>query len=108
MKDYQAQLEELLETVAKHNASDIHFSVGRYPTLRIDGRLVPLDKYPIITTEEAEGLANVLMPKVRKEEFLTKKKLIFLITIRIKFVSGLMFFIKKDLFLLRLEFFRQK
>ena len=77
MRNYQAQLEELLETAAKHNASDIHFSVGRYPTLRIDGRLVSLDKYPIVTKEEAEGLINVLAPKERKEELLTKKEIDF-------------------------------
>ena len=77
MKDYQAQLEELLESAAKHNASDIHISVGRYPTLRIDSRLVPLDKYQIITAEDSVGLANALLPQEHKEEFLIKKEVDF-------------------------------
>ncbi|MCX6730142.1 MAG: type IV pilus twitching motility protein PilT [Candidatus Portnoybacteria bacterium] len=77
MKDYQLQLEELLETAGKHNASDIHISVGRYPTLRIDSRLVSLNKYPIVTAEEAEGLIGVLVPQEHKEEFLSKKEVDF-------------------------------
>jgi twitching motility protein PilT len=77
MNDYQSQLDELLETAAKHNASDIHISVGRYPTLRIDSRLVPLNKYPIITAEIAEGLISVLVPAEHKEEFLIKKEVDF-------------------------------
>ena len=77
MKDYQSQIDELLETAAKHNASDIHISVGRYPTLRIDSRLVPLNKYSIITAETAEGLAGVLIPSEHKEEFLAKKEIDF-------------------------------
>ncbi|HPM28567.1 MAG TPA: type IV pilus twitching motility protein PilT [Candidatus Portnoybacteria bacterium] len=77
MKDYQIQLDELLEAAAKHNASDIHISVGRYPTLRIDGRLVPLNKYQIITAETAEGLVSALIPSEHKEEFLLKKEIDF-------------------------------
>ncbi len=77
MKDYQSQLEELLESAAKHNASDIHISVGRYPTLRIDSRLISLNKYPIVTAEDAEGLISALVPKEHKEEFLAKKEVDF-------------------------------
>jgi twitching motility protein PilT len=74
MKDYKAQLDELLEAAAKHNASDIHISVGRYPTLRIDSRLVALNKHAIITAEDAEGLVGALTPEEHKQEFLTKKE----------------------------------
>jgi len=55
-KDYQAELNELLEAVAKQNATDLHISVGRYPTLRIDGELIPLVKRSVIIPEHAEGL----------------------------------------------------
>jgi len=53
IKDYQVELFELLEVVGKQNASDLHISVGRHPTLRIDGDLIPLVKKPIITPEDA-------------------------------------------------------
>jgi twitching motility protein PilT len=77
MKNYQSQLEELLEVAGKHNASDIHISVGRYPTLRIDDRLVSLTKYPVITAENAEGLIDVLLRKEQKEILLSKKEIDF-------------------------------
>jgi len=77
MKDYQSQLDELLETAAKHNASDIHISVGRYPTLRIDNRLVMLSKHPIVTAENSEGLVDILLKKEQKEYLLQKKEIDF-------------------------------
>ena len=53
-EDYKQKLDELLLTTAKQNASDLHISVGRRPTLRLDGVLVPLQKEEIITPEMAE------------------------------------------------------
>jgi len=60
-QNYQLQLEELLEAAAKYNASDLHFSVGRYPTLRVDGRLNSLTKYPILTGEHCKKLIGLLL-----------------------------------------------
>ena len=40
--DYEQQLKGLLLTTARQNASDLHIGVGRRPTLRIDGKLIPL------------------------------------------------------------------
>ena len=77
MANYQSQIEELLEAAAKHNASDIHISVGRYPTLRIDDRLVTLSKYPVITNESAEGLISCLLTKEQKETLTLKKEVDF-------------------------------
>ena len=77
MANYQAQIDELLETAAKNNASDIHISVGRYPTLRIDDRLVTLSKQPIVTAESAEGLVNCLLSKEQKETLVLKKEIDF-------------------------------
>ena len=56
MDDFKQQLNDLLTTTAKQNASDLHLAVGRRPTLRIDGVLVPLQKEPIMTPESAEGI----------------------------------------------------
>ncbi len=77
MSDYQSELNELFETVGKHNASDIHISVGRHPTLRIDGQLIPLVKQPIITPEHAEGLVLTLLTEEQKEVFLKEKEIDF-------------------------------
>ena len=77
MKNYELQLEELLELVGKHNASDLHLSVGRYPTLRIDGRLNNLTKYPILTGEATKGLINILLSDEQKEKLSKFKEIDF-------------------------------
>ncbi len=75
--DYKQQLEELLLTTARQNASDLHISVGRKPTLRIDNSLVPLQKAPIITPEIADGLISALVSPDKKNEFITKREMDF-------------------------------
>jgi len=77
IKDYQVELFELLEVVGKQNASDLHISVGRHPTLRIDGDLIPLVKKPIITPEDAQGLVLALLNEEQKQRFLKEKELDF-------------------------------
>lgn len=77
IKDYQAELNDLLEAVGKQNASDLHISVGRHPTLRIDGDLIPLVKKPIITPEDAQGLVLALLNEEQKQRFLKEKELDF-------------------------------
>jgi twitching motility protein PilT len=37
------EMKDLLETVVSQGASDLHICVGAAPTIRLDGRLVPLD-----------------------------------------------------------------
>ncbi|TSC96598.1 MAG: twitching motility protein [Parcubacteria group bacterium Athens0714_26] len=75
--NYQERLNELLLTTARQSASDLHISVGRRPTLRIDGVLIGLQKEPILTPEDAEGLIFLLLTASQKEQFLKEKQLDF-------------------------------
>lgn len=68
--DYAKFLEDLITMVAKENASDLHLSVGRHPTLRVSGQLVPLSKIPILTAEHTKGLAESMMEANVFAEFL--------------------------------------
>jgi len=77
MVDYKQKLNELLLTAAKQNASDLHINVGRRPTLRIDGILIPITKEPVLTKEDAEGLVFALLNEEQKQEFLKQKQLDF-------------------------------
>jgi len=77
LKNYQSQLEELLEIAGKQNASDLHFSVGRKPTLRIDGSLIELVKYPILTGEQTKGFATALLPESKKQHLSKFKEVDF-------------------------------
>jgi len=67
MTDYKQKLNELLLAAAKQNASDLHIGVGRYPTLRIDDVLVPLQKESLLTPETAEGLITALLTPEQKD-----------------------------------------
>lgn len=80
MSEYKEKLNELLTATAKQNASDLHIGVGRRPTLRIDGVLVPLQKEPLVTPEMAEALIAELLTPEQKELFLKKKQLDFAYT----------------------------
>src|SRR3989338_4851708 len=84
MKDFQYELEELLTAVLKENASDLHISVGRYPTLRISGQLIPLAQKEILDPEHADGLVSALLTKQQKELFLNDKELDFAYSFRDK------------------------
>ncbi len=73
MTDYKKRLEEILDLAIKEDASDVHFSSGRVPTLRIHSSLVAYDKYPVLTKEDTMGLASVIMHQDRKEQFLSQR-----------------------------------
>jgi len=75
--NYQEQLNNLLLATAKQNASDLHISVGRKPTLRIDGVLVPLQKEEVVTPEIAKGLVEALLNPDQKERLDEERQLDF-------------------------------
>lgn len=77
MDNYQQQLNDLLLTTARQNASDLHLAVGRHPTLRIDGVLIPLQKEPILIPEMAENLIFGLLMPEHKEKFLRDREIDF-------------------------------
>ncbi len=77
MADHKQQLNDLLLTAARQSASDLHLAVGRYPTLRIDGILIPLQKESILTPQAIEGLVLSLLSPEQKEIFLKEKEIDF-------------------------------
>jgi twitching motility protein PilT len=77
MDDYAAKLKDLLTTAARENASDLHLAVGRRPTLRIDGVLVPLAKETLVTPEMAEGLVYALITPAQKEKLAHDRQIDF-------------------------------
>lgn len=75
--DYTQELEDLVLSVAREDASDLHVAVSRHPTLRISGQLVPLVDKPVLTPEVAEGLVRAMLSKTQQDEFFSKKELDF-------------------------------
>ncbi len=71
------EIQEILQEALKRGASDVHLMVGVYPTLRIDGQLVPLAKASSPTPEYIEKLVLSLCLPEQKELLMTNKELDF-------------------------------
>ncbi len=83
MPTIEQELEDLLLNTLKLNASDLHLSVGYKPIVRIDGLLLPLEDFSVLTAEHAENLAFSLLGE-RKSAFLEKKETDFSYALRDK------------------------
>jgi twitching motility protein PilT len=75
--DYKQKLMDLLTATAREGASDLHIAVGKHPTLRIDGALVPLQKEPIFTPEIAEGVIGELLTEEEKARLIKDRQVDF-------------------------------
>lgn len=73
MSDYKKELSDIITTMVKEGASDLHLAVGRYPTIRISGSLVPLLKKKVLSPEDTKGLVFAMLSEDEKE-LLTKNK----------------------------------
>jgi len=63
------RIKNLLRLAAQQDASDLHLAVGRHPTLRIDGKLIPLSQEAILLTEDTKAMADFFMDDARKKVF---------------------------------------
>lgn len=77
MTDQKQKLEELLLATIKQNASDLHISVGRRPTIRVDSVLIPMDKESVLTKDNVEGLVDALLTEEQKKTFFRQKQVDF-------------------------------
>lgn len=67
-------LNDLLNTVAKEGASDLHLSEGRVPVIRVSTLLIPLTKKEPITREQLLGFIDVLLTAQEKASFMQNKE----------------------------------
>lgn len=64
----EQKLDNLLAVVLKQGASDIHLVVGRKPTIRLDGNLVPISGEEELVAEDTLSLSKFLLNDQRKKE----------------------------------------
>lgn len=67
--NYQEELHQLLEIVVRENASDLHLSEGRHPTMRISGELIPLVRSKELTRDDIKEFVNIMCVSKAKSEF---------------------------------------
>ena len=75
--DYKKELQALIELLLSEKSSDIHFSVGAHPIIRVSGTLIPLVKKPILTNADVTGFAKVLMRPDQFERLSTRQEVDF-------------------------------
>ncbi len=59
--DYKRELQALIELTVSEKASDLHFSVGAHPLIRVTNSLIPLVKKPILTEADINAFAKILL-----------------------------------------------
>jgi len=77
MIDFRQEIEELIMIVAKEGASDLHLTVGRHPTIRVSGDLIPIVKKPVLTPEDTLGLTMEILNDENKKIFLEQREVDF-------------------------------
>jgi twitching motility protein PilT len=75
--NYQELTSRIFEKALAENASDIHISAGRPPTIRVDGKLVPLPDEKILGPDDTREITFFILGPELKERFLQRKELDF-------------------------------
>jgi len=70
-------IKEILTEAIKSGASDVHFGVGNYPILRINGELSYLEDKEIITQDFMESLIENILNATQKTQLIDNKEIIF-------------------------------
>ena len=70
----EQRLKNLLLLVGQQGASDLHLTVGRYPTLRIDGKLHAITQEKILTPADTKAMSDILLTDEKKQELLARAR----------------------------------
>jgi twitching motility protein PilT len=62
-------LNVLLTRMVELGASDLHLSNERAPSVRIDGRISPLDDWPVLSGSQVRDLVYGVLPSRKRERF---------------------------------------
>ena len=77
MTNYKDKLRDILSLSVKESASDVHFSEGHKPILRIDRKLVPLEKFEILTSDDTKGFSDALLDERQEGKLETERTVEF-------------------------------
>src|SRR3989344_2168291 len=77
MNDYPTLLKKYINVVSHEGASDLHFSTGAHPTLRVSGNLAPMLREPVLTPEDTMGFAKTLLKPDQEKRFLESQEFDF-------------------------------
>jgi len=66
----EQRIKNLLRLVAQQNASDLHLTVGRYPTFRVDGKLIPYTQEKVLTPQDTQEISGAVLNEDNKKKLL--------------------------------------
>lgn len=75
--NYQELTFRIIEKALMENASDIHISAGKPPTVRVDGKLIPLEGEKILGPDDTREITFIILGPELKEKFLERKEIDF-------------------------------
>ena len=75
--DYGLLLKKYINVLVHEGASDVHFSVGVHPTIRVAGNLSPMLKEPVLAKEDTFGFLTELITAENQKRFLAEKEIDF-------------------------------
>ncbi len=77
-KSTELEVNKLLTLMLQRNASDLHLTAGKPPTIRVDSELIELKEYDVLTGNVIMSMVEVIMEtEERKKELLANKELDF-------------------------------
>lgn len=75
--DYDAQLKKYITVLTHEGGSDLHFSTGAHPTIRVASNLTPMLKEPVLTAEDTMAYAKVLLNQDQQARFFSTLEIDF-------------------------------
>ncbi|HWP61093.1 MAG TPA: PilT/PilU family type 4a pilus ATPase [Candidatus Paceibacterota bacterium] len=75
--DYPGLLKKYINVLVHEGGSDLHFSTGAHPTIRVASNLSPMLKEPLLTPEDTAGFAQALLNPDQYGRFQTLKEFDF-------------------------------
>lgn len=77
MTDYGALLKKYINVLAHEGGSDLHFTAGAHPTIRVSSDLAPMLKEPVLTGEDTLGYLSLLLSKEQMQRFPQQQEIDF-------------------------------
>ncbi len=77
MKDYESLFKKYINVLVHEGGSDLHFSTGTHPTIRVSGSLTPMLKEDVLTPEDTKGFLKTMITPEQEKAFLSRLEIDF-------------------------------
>lgn len=75
--NYETELADLIMSLVKEGGSDLHMTVGSFPTLRVNRDLIPLTRKRELTAEDTLGFLRVMVGEKALTSFVVSQEIDF-------------------------------